>query len=161
MDTKIEAEKRLSYARGYFELGMYKEAFLEIRRYVQLARLDRDTALFALECCARVGDWNQLAGIAEYIGSRYPLSMPEALIFQAKAEFNRGNIDLALSLLDEGIRGRPSSGLLWYELARCFCLIRCFGLVGRAMAKVVSLDPSMAESAVEDPDFKDYVEGNF
>lgn len=161
MNRGVEAEKRLSYARGYYELGMYREAFGEMRRYAQLVQLNRETALFALKVCECVGDWSQLSGIAEYVGNRVPASMPEALVYQVKAEFRRGNVGVALSLLDEGIRRESKSSQLWYELARLFCLIRCFGLVGRAMAKVVSLDPSMAESAIEDPDFRDYVEGNF
>lgn len=161
MDTNTEAKKRRSYAVGYFELGMYREAFSEIRRYAQLARLDRDTALLALECCKRVEDWGQLADFAEYIGRRYAETMPEALIYQSKAELKRGNVGIALSLLDEGIRKRPDCCRLWYEMARTFSLLQCYGLVGRAMMKVVMLDPSMAETVLEDPDFSDYVEGDF
>lgn len=147
----IRTSTRLQYANGYLDLGMIKDAKLELQAIDANDKNDLDVLRMYNRLHLVSGNWKQLEIVAEHLAER-----------RAEDPYGWVNWAYALRELDKNIEAKevalealahhPKEAIIWYNLA-CYCAL--LGELRDALENLneaIALDDSFKEEAAQDPD---------
>ncbi|MBC2606605.1 TPR end-of-group domain-containing protein [Pelagicoccus albus] len=147
----IPTSTRLSYANGYIELGMLKEANEELAAIVGSDRLLDDVLSLRTKLYLEMENWELLAATAKQLAQQAP-QLVHAWIHWAYALREMNLNAQAKSIALDGLKQHPRNAILWFNLA-CYC-----SLLGELqdssdhLDTAIKLDKTFEKEAVDDPD---------
>ncbi len=147
----IPTKSRLSYASGYLELGMYKEAERELQGIVVTDRINFDVLVMKTRLFMAVENWKKLLTTAKNLAERFKeesygwVNWAYAL---RELDRNQEAKEVALS----AVNVHKDVAVLWYNLA-CYCsLLGEMPDAATYLAKSKALDKDFEDEAKSDPD---------
>lgn len=152
--------KRLTYALGYIELSMLREARAELARLSDDERRAPEAMAVLVELAMAEDDWRQVIRLAPQVAKVAP-GVERPWIAWAYALREVGKIAEAREVLLQGaavIEG--ASVLVDYNLACYDCLLGNPEEARRRLARVFKREPGWREQAKDDPDLSEMDWGN-
>ncbi len=149
----IPTTTRLSYANGYMELGMLKEAGSELDAIAPTDRLRSEVLLMRSKLYMESQNWEVMAAVSKQLAEQLPDS-PHAWTNWAYAlrEMNRNEEAKEVAL--HGLALHPQEPILWFNLA-CYCsLLGEFQDASDHLDSAIKLDKDFEKESVEDPDLE-------
>lgn len=147
----IPTSTRLSYASGYIDLGMTKEATEELDAIDPKDNLKSEVLSVRSKLYLHSQNWEVLVEVAKQLATQSP-EIPHAWVNWAYGLRELGLNKQAKSVALKGLRIHPKEGTLWFNLA-CYC-----SLLGEQqeasghLDSAIKLDKSFEKEAVDDPD---------
>ncbi|MDQ8183233.1 tetratricopeptide repeat protein [Pelagicoccus sp. SDUM812005] len=149
----IPTATRLSYANGYIELGMLKEASEELDAIDPADRLKDSVLLLRSKLYLEAKNWEVMAAVSQQLAEQSPHS-PHAWTNWAYAlrEMNRNEEAKKVAL--RGLVIHPQEPILWFNLA-CYCsLLGQFQDASDHLDSAIKLDKDFETESVDDPDLE-------
>ena len=147
----ICTEKRLQYANGYLDLGMTKEAALELNAIPDNQQSRPEVRTMKIRLHLKSRQWKKMADVAKALVEHSPeIAFGWVNWAYALRELNRNK--KAKEIATEGLLQHPNEAVLWFNLA-CYCSL--LGEVEEAsnhLDKAISIEKSFEAEAVDDPD---------
>lgn len=147
----IRTETRIQYANGYLDLGMAKEASLELDAVEDDETFLTEclTARIRLHLCTR--KWKRMELASKRLAELEPEN-PFGWINWAYALRERNKVKEALCVAEAGLEFVPEEGVLWFNFA-CYCsLLGQVESASRHLDEAIRLDKAFESEAVNDPD---------
>ncbi|EDY81702.1 tetratricopeptide repeat domain protein [Verrucomicrobiia bacterium DG1235] len=147
----IPTSTRLSYANGYIELGLTKEAAAELDEICEADRLQDDVLSMRAKLYLETNNWEVLAAVSEQLATQSP-EIPHAWVHWAYAlrELNRNAEAKSVAL--RGLKHHPQEAVLHFNLA-CYCsLLDQLPEASKYLDAAIKLDKTFKEEAKTDPD---------
>jgi len=116
MSLTTHTQRQLSYASGYLELGMKKQA---LEALVEILEPDRQaSAVLTLGLAVRIeqGEWKKAVELAAELARRQP-QVAQHWIQWAYATRRAVAIEAARAILMEGLSRHPTEGMFHFNLA--------------------------------------------
>lgn len=149
----IPTSTRLSYANGYLELGMIKQAREELDAIAKKDLLLPEVLAMRAKLYLEMKNWELLEAVSRSLTERAPESFI-GWVHHAYAlrELDRTREAKAVAL--EGVRQHPKTAVLWFNLA-CYCsLLNEVEDASEHLDKAIALEKSFETDAVDDPDLQ-------
>lgn len=147
----IPTSTRLSYANGYLDLGMLRQAAAELDAIEEGHRLRPDVLSLRAKYYLEAKNWELMEAVSRQLVSAKPdVALGWVHLAYALRELNRNAEAKEIAL--KGLKHHPQAAVLWYNLA-CYCsLLGQFPEAAKHLQKAVSLDDSFEDEAAQDPD---------
>lgn len=147
----IRTATRLKYANGYLDLGMVKEAALEIDAIDENDRSSFEVLSMRVRLYSVSQDWSEMVDASKRLVEMEPeASFGWVNWAYALREVER--IGEAKRVAVRGLEMHPKEAVLWFNLA-CYCSL--LGEVEDAsnhLDKSINLEKSFESEALDDPD---------
>ncbi len=149
----ISTKSRLSYANGFLELGMAKEAEKELNAIVVTDRQNYDVLVMKNRLYMELRNWKKLVTAGRDLSEKYPNeSYGWTNWAYALRELNRNQE--AKDVVLNAVKQHPTEAVLWYNLA-CYCsLLEEMPEASTYLAKAKRYDERFEEEAKNDPDLE-------
>ncbi len=148
----ISTRTRLQYAQGYLELGMIREASLELKAITDEKEFERiDYLSLNVRLCLESRKWKRMIKFARKIAQLDPENA-FGWVNWAYALRELEQTPEAKSVALDALKIHPKEAVLWFNLA-CYCSL--LGEVEDAsqhLDQAVALEKSFEAEAVDDPD---------
>lgn len=146
----MQLRRRLSYARGYLELGMVAEAAAELEG---IPGEDHSVEVVAVRLAVlqEQKNWPALCALAGELARRSP-EEAAAWITWAYATRRADSLEAAERILLEGETHHPNEPTIQFNLGCYACQRGDLKLARRRVARAVALDPKFGALAQSDPD---------
>ena len=148
---KLKFKKTLSYANGYRELGMFKEALEEIATLSERLASRLETLQLKLAIFFDAKDWAAAECIAEELAIREPAD-PGNLVNLAFAVRRSESIAKAKAILAEAAKRFPNVAIIHYNLACYDCQDNELESAKEKLVQAISIDPKYLDTARLDDD---------
>lgn len=151
----ISSRKRLTYALGYIELGMLRDARGELARLTKDERDAPEALAVRVELAMAEDEWAQVVRLAPKVAEIAP-GVERPWIAWAYALRELGDIVEARMVLQRGAETiEKPTVLVDYNLACYDCLLGDLDEARRRLARVFKKEPGWRAQAKEDPDLKE------
>lgn len=146
-----ETPRRLSYAAGYIELGLLKEAFEEVEAIAIEDRLATPVLEVHLELHFAAKQWDIVAGIGRELTIHSP-GNERPWIYRARALKELDRVQEAkLTLLEGFVQCAAPSAVFHYDLARYHCLLGEFEPARDSLNRACRMDEKLKVASRDDP----------
>jgi len=147
----IQIEKRLQYANGYLDLGMTKEATVELNAIPEAERPDPAVRSMFIRLYLEAKKWRKMAEASKALAEVSPENAFGWTNWAyALRELNQHK--QAKDVATDALLQHPNEAVLWFNLA-CYCSL--LGEVQEAsnhLDKAIGLEKHFESEAVDDPD---------
>lgn len=142
---------RLSHARGYIELGMFREAEAELDAIDAAAANSIEVLALRVTLLHESQDWQQLRTIAGDLTRRQP---EETAWWVSCAYATRRvlTVEAAQVVLLEAEKVLPDRAVIQFNLGCYACQLGDLGAARKRVLNAIALDPSFRAFAQTDPD---------
>ncbi len=144
-------KRRLSYARGYLELGLVAEAAAELDQIPAPENETDDAIAVRIAVLHHQEDWKSLRTIASYWVQRHPED-GAAWVTWAYATRRSESLAAAEEILLEAERRHPDEPTIQFNLGCYSCQRGDLINARRHLDRAIALDAKFAEAAKTDPD---------
>ncbi len=149
----IPTATRLSYANGYIELGMLKEAAAELDEIEPQERLKDEVLMMRSKLYLESKNWEVMAAVSKQLVEQRPDS-PYAWTNWAYALRELNQNEEAKNVALRGLVIHPSEPVLWFNLA-CYCsLLGQYQDASDHLDSAIKLDQDFEQESVDDPDLE-------
>lgn len=149
----IPTSTRLSYANGYIELGMLKEASAELDAIAPSERLQDNVLLLRCKLYLETKNWEVMAAVSKQLAEQSPHS-PPAWTNWAYALREMNQNEEAKKVVLRALVLHPKEPVLWFNLA-CYCsLLGQYQDASEHLDSAIKLDADFKEESVDDPDLE-------
>jgi len=156
VETAQEVRWGLSYAVGYFQLGMLDESWEELRRLPDEYQERAEVLSLRGQILLTQEKWEAVVDHCTWASQRFP-DIPEFYI-QAALAFDRlGQPDEARSVWLAAPKSIRVTPFYHYNLARCEARLGHFALARQHVRAVMTLAPAMKEVLSRDPGLMAFV----
>ena len=147
----IRTETRLQYANGYLDLGMMKDAALELNAIDEKDRLNSEVLSMWTRLYSVSKDWFEMEGIAMQLVEKDPEN-GFGWVNWAYALREMERIEEAKEVALRGLSRCPKEAVLWFNLA-CYCsLLGEVEASSKHLDRAIALEKSFEAEAVDDSD---------
>lgn len=153
MAPTIPTRRRVEYARGYLELGLFTEAVAELDAIPEHDAAHVEVASCRVDVHMETKDWARVIDAAQIVCSRKP-GCERAWIAWAYALRELQRVEEARDVLIRAERLHPRCGVLHYNLACYYCLLGDQVEAERRLTVAGELDDAWLQSALQDPDLR-------
>lgn len=149
----IPTATRLSYANGYIELGMLKDAGAELDAIEPEDRLRDDVLLLRSRLYLEAKNWEVMAAVSKQLAEQCPESQYAWTNWAyALREMNQNEEAKGVAL--KGLAQHPKEPILWFNLA-CYCsLLGQFQDASDHLDSAIKFDKAFEQEGVDDPDLE-------
>ncbi len=157
----ITLRKAITYANGYRELGMFKDAHQELDGLPDRLQNEEDTRKMRLSLCMEAGNWKQALPFAESL-AKENLEESGYLVNLAYVVRRASSMKKAKAILLEASDRFPEEAIIHYNLGCYECQEDNLTIAKTRIAKAISLDPSYLDLAKKDEDLqalKEWIQG--
>lgn len=154
MADSVPLFRRLEYARGYLELGLIAEAEKELKAISAEDWDQPESVETRLDFHLAAREWNEAISLGRSFVSEHP-GGEKGWISWAYALRELDRIEEAKEVLlrAESLHG-TTCGLLHYNLACYFCLLRDTAEAARRLALACRMEKAWRQAALDDPDLR-------
>jgi len=149
--AKLQFSKILTYANGYRELSMFKEALEELSRLPLKYASHSKTLQMKLSIFFDAKDWKAAECTAKEIAMREP-NDPGNFINLAYATRRAKTVRKANAILLTAVDRFPNEAIVHYNLACYACLENELESAKARLVKSIALDPKFLNTAKADED---------
>ena len=146
-------KKTLTYANGYRELGMFKDALEELSQLTEALANRIETLQMRLAILIDAKDWAPATCTAQELVIREP-SDPGHLVNLAFATRRSQTMDEAQAILTDAAKRFPKVAIVHYNLGCYACQKQAFESAKVFLAKAFSIDPTFLDTAKSDEDLR-------
>ena len=150
-NEELKFKKTLSYANGYRELGMFKEALEEITTLSERLASRLETLQLKLAIFFESKDWAAAECVAKELTIREPAD-PGNLINLAFAVRRTQSIAEAKAILADAAKRFPNVAIIHYNLACYDCQHNELESAKEKLVQAISIDPKYLDMAKSDED---------
>ncbi len=147
----IRLRKAITYANGYRELAMFKDAHQELDSLPKHLREEEDTRKMRLTLCMEAEDWKRALPFAEAL-AKDNLEESGYIVNLAYVVRRASSMDKAKNILIEASDRFPNEAIIHYNLGCYECQENNLNAAKTRIAKAISLDPSYLDLAKKDED---------
>lgn len=149
----IPTTTRVSYANGYIELGMLKDASAELDAIDPSERLKDEVLMMRSKLYLEAKNWEVMAAVSKQLAEQNP-DAPYAWTNWAYALREMDRNDEAKTVALQGLATHPQEPILWFNLA-CYCsLLGQFQDASDHLDTAIKLDDTFQQEGVDDPDLQ-------
>lgn len=149
----IPTATRLSYANGYIELGMIKEASEELAAIDPAENLTNEVLAMRAKLYLEMENWEVMAAVSQQLAEQSPKSV-YAWVNWAYALRELDKNDEAKTVALHGLKVHPKNAILWFNLA-CYCsLLGEYQDASDHLDSAIKIDKQFEGEAVDDPDLQ-------
>ncbi|MDQ8196871.1 tetratricopeptide repeat protein [Pelagicoccus enzymogenes] len=149
----IPTSTRVSYANGYIELGMLKEASEELDAIEPSERLMDDVLLVRSRLYLEARNWELMEAVSKQLAEQTPSSR-HAWINWAYALREMERNEEAKNIALRALVLHPQEPVLWFNLA-CYCsLLGQYQDASDHLDSAIKLDRDFEQESVDDPDLE-------
>lgn len=147
----IPTSTRLSYANGYIDLGMFKEARAELDAIDPADCIQDEVLLLRSRLYMEAKNWEVMAAVSKQLAEQSPQS-PVAWTHWAYALREMDKNEQAKDVALRGLALHPREPVLWFNLA-CYCsLLGQYQDASDYLDSAIKLDKAFEKEGVDDPD---------
>jgi len=147
----MQLKRRLSYAKGYLELGMVAEAATELDRITPPESQGLDVLAIRLAVLQEQKNWPALSALAGQVVRRTPAEAG-AWVTWAYATRRADSLAAAERILLEAEQHHPAEATIQFNLGCYACQRGELALARRRVDRAIALDPKFTRAAATDPD---------
>ena len=148
---ELKFKKILSYANGYRELGMFKEALEEIATLSEKLASRLEALQMKLAIFFDAKDWAAAECVAKELTIREPAD-PGNLVNLAFAARRSQSIAKAKAILADAAKRFPNVAIIHYNLACYDCQDNELESAKEKLVQAISIDPKYLDTAKSDED---------
>lgn len=149
----IPTRTRLQYANGYLDLGMTKEAALELEAIDDKDRLEAEVKAMRIRLHLGRRRWKLMVNESQQLTEIDPEN-PFGWVNWAYALREQNRIKEAKAIAEKSLEIHPKEAVLWFNLA-CYCsLLGETEEASKHLDKAISLEKLFEAEAVDDPDLE-------
>jgi tetratricopeptide (TPR) repeat protein len=152
-DQPVFNRTRIRYAKGYVELGLFRDARQELESIDGPDATSDESIAVWIDVLVGLEQWEDLELICGGLTERQP-EEPRWWLLWAHAQKMRGHLQEARSIGLRAIRIHPCNPAIRHDLARYCCLLGDLPSACRYVGDAIELDPSFRQKAVKDPDLE-------
>ncbi len=157
LPSMIRTETRLQYANGYLDLGMTKEAALELDSIEDKEPFLAEYLTTRIRLHLGTRKWKQMETVSQRLAELEPEN-PFGWVNWAYALRERNKVKDALSVAEAGLEFVPEEAVLWFNFA-CYCsLLGQVEAASHHLDEAIRLDKAFEAEAVNDPDLDNFWE---
>lgn len=149
----LSPARRVSFAEGYFALGMHREAAAELAQVPPPLAHQREVLQLHGAVLQELRRWKALLSVAARLVQQAPQDAAGWIIWAYAAR--RGeSLARAEEILLQGEAHHPAEATLQFNLGCYACVRGDLAEASRRVQRAVALDPAFAQAAAKDPDLK-------
>jgi len=154
-DTSTNARhaRHLVAAEGYLDLGMYREAGLELEALEPACFALEETLVLQLCVYAGLKQWKFAHELATTLAKQDP-DNPQWTIWAASATCRLQSVEAAKGILLEALVAHPDNANIHYNLSCYETRLSHFRKAQRHLARAIQLDPRFKAVALDDADLE-------
>lgn len=145
--------QHLLAAEGYLDLGMYREAGLELEALEPACFALEETLVLQLCVYAGLKQWKFAHELATTLSEQDP-DNPQWTIWAASATCRLQSVEAAKGILLEAVKTHPDNANIHYNLSCYETRLNHFRKAHRHLARAIQLDPRFRAVAMDDADLE-------
>ena len=145
--------RRVSFAEGYFALGMHREAAAELAQVPPPLALQLEVLQLHAAVLQELRRWKALLPVAEQLVRQAP-GDAAGWITWAYAARRGDSLAAAEDILRRGEERHPAEATIQFNLGCYACVRGDLTEAKRRVQRAIALDPAFAKAAGNDPDLK-------
>ena len=151
--TNARHARHLLAAEGYLDLGMYREAGLELEELEPACFALEETLVLQLCVYAGLKQWKCAHELATTLSKQDP-DNPQWTIWTASATCRLQSIEAAKGILLQALVTHPDNANIHYNLSCYETRLHHFRKAQRHLARAIQLDPRFKLVALDDADLE-------
>ncbi len=145
--------RRLLAVEGYIDLGMYKEADVELRELDPGCFALEETLVMQLCVYAGLQQWKKARELATSLAEQDP-DNPQWTIWSASAACRLQSVEVAKTILLQALVSHPDNANIHYNLSCYETRLRHFRKAQRHLLRAIQIDPRFKVLAMDDADLE-------
>lgn len=146
-------ERRVSFAQGYFALGLHRHAAAELALVPAPLGLTREVLLLHAAALQALRRWPRLLLVAEALATRYPEDA-SGWIMWAYAARRTQSLAAAERILLRGEERHPREATIQFNLGCYACVRGDLAAARERVNRAIALDQTFAQAARTDRDLR-------